>query len=203
MSRKISTFCQKNWSRAARTAFYVFRGTVWKIWFPAKRLKFLLPFSDTEQKIFDFLSVFFNGVANSVFYVSIGTFRWKEFSRKIFNFSILLRTLTGKNSLIRQAFFSRFEETPFYVSIDLFWGEFFEKKFSLSFLDNEHYFFFCKNCILHVPRNILTKVFFKGNVYIFYQFRFLSKLFQFLVKILRAGLWKLKSTCRQETFEEK
>ena len=168
--------------------------------FLKKVLNFFFLFRTLSEN-FWFLSFFFNGVANSVFYVSLGTFRWKEFSRKIFKFSILLRTLTGKNSLIRQGFFSRFEETPFYVSIDSFWGEFFEREFSLSFLDNEHNFFCCKNCILHVPRNILTKVFFKGYVYIFYQFRFLSKLFQFLVKILRAGLSKLKSTCQQETFE--
>ena len=165
-------------------------------------LKLFFFFSDTERKFFGFLSFFSNGVDNSVFYVSIGKLRWKIFSKKDFIFSFLLRTLTGETSLIRQAFFSRFEETLFYVSIDLFWGEFFEKKISLSFLDNEHNFFCCKNCILRVPRNILTKVFFEENVYIFYQFLFLSKLFQRFVRILRTKLWKLKSTCRQETFEE-
>ena len=180
MSRKISTFCKENWSRAVRTAFYVFTGSVWKIWFPAKSLKFLLSFSDTEQNIFDFLSIFFNGVANSVFYVSQGLFRWKEFSRKIFKFSIFLRTLTGKNSLIRQAFFSRFEEIPFYVSIDIFWGELCEKNFSMSFLDNEHNFLCCKNCVLRVPRNILTKFFFWSKCVFLYLFLTLSKPFSTL-----------------------
>ena len=107
------------------------------------------------------MSIFFNGVVNSVFCVSIGTLRWKTFSKNLFKFSIFLRTSTGKNSLIRQAFFSQFEEIPFYVSIDIFWGELFEKNFSLSFLDNEHNFLCCKNCVLRVPRNILTKFFLK------------------------------------------
>ena len=123
----------KKWSRAARTAFYVFTGTVWKIYLPVKGLKFLLSFSDTEQKNFAFLWICFNGVVNSAFYVSIGTFRWKEFSRKTFKFSFLLRILTGKNSLFRQAFFGRAEETAFYVSIDTFWGEFFKKKYFCRF----------------------------------------------------------------------
>ena len=134
MTEKFSTFCQKNWSRAARTAFYVFTGTFWKIFFRESSPKILFLFSDTERKFFGFLSFFSNGVDNSVFYVSIGTLRWKIFSKKDFIFSFLLRTLTGETSLIRQAFFSRFEETLFYVSIDLFWGEFFEKKnFSVIF----------------------------------------------------------------------
>ena len=127
----------------------------------------------------------------------------KNFSKILFKFSILLRTLTGRKSLIRQALFGRVEETAFYVSIDIIWEEFFEKKISLSFLDNEHNFLCCKNCILRVPRNILTKVLFEENVYFFHQFRFFSKIFQLFVRILRTGLSKLKSTCRQERFEEK
>ena len=77
-----------------------------------------------------------------------------------------------------------------------------KKNFSLSILDYEHNFFCCKNCILRVPRNILAKVFFEENVYFFYQFCFLSEHFQLFVRILRTGLSKLKSTCRQEISEE-
>ena len=93
------------------------------------------------------------------------------------HFSILLQTLTGETSLIRQAFFSRFEETPFYVSIDTFWGVFFEKKISLSFLDNEHNSFCCKNCILRVPRNIITKAFFWGKCIHFSSVSFFEQTF--------------------------
>ena len=171
LSEKFSPFCQKSWSRAARTAFYVFTGTFWKIYFPEKSLKFLFTFSDTERKCFGFLSFFFNEIVNSVFYVSMETLQWKIFSKNVFRFSFLLRTLTGTK----------------------FWGEFFEKNFSLSFFIKEHNFFCCKNCILRVPRYILTKDFFEENVY-FFQFRFLSKHFQLFVRILRTGLSKLKST---------
>ena len=181
LSENFSPFCQKNWSRAARTAFYVFTGTFWKIYFPEKSLKILFCFSDTERKCFGFLSFFFNEVVNSVFYVSTGTVRWKIFSKKVFRFSFFLRTLTGKNSLIRQAFFSRVVETAFYVSIDTFWGEFFHKNFSLSSFINEHNFFCCKNCILRVPRYILTKDFFEENVCFFFNsFVFWANILSFL-----------------------
>ena len=86
LSEKFSTFCQKNWSRAARTAFYVFTGTFWKIFFRESSPKILFLFSDTERKNFGFLSFVSNGVDNSVFYVSIGTLRWKIFSKKILFF---------------------------------------------------------------------------------------------------------------------
>ena len=148
------------------------------------------------------MSIFFNGVVNRVFCVSLGTLRWQIFSKKLFKFSIHLRTLTGKNSLIRQAFFSRFEEIPFYVSIDIFWGKLFGKKlFSLSFLDNEHNFFCCQNCVLRVPRNILTKFFFEENVYFFIFPWHWANHFRLFVGKIEAGMPELHSTCLQEQFE--
>ena len=41
----------------------------------------------------------------------------------------------------------------------------FSKKKFLSILDNKHNFFCCKSCFLHVPRNILTKVFWEKCIY--------------------------------------
>ena len=102
LSETFLPFCQKNWSRAARTAFYVFTGTVWKIFFPEKSPKFRFPFLDTERKYFGFSSFFFNGVVNSVFYVSIGTLRWKLFFKKsiqVFNsFADFDRNFSSKNT---------------------------------------------------------------------------------------------------------
>ena len=77
LSEKFSPFCQKSWSRAARTAFYVFTGTVWKIYLPEKSLKLLLSFSDTERKTFGFCHFFSMGLS-----IVYSTCPWEHFNEK-------------------------------------------------------------------------------------------------------------------------
>ena len=80
-------FLTKKSSRAAETAFYMFRGTVWKKnFFLKKSLKFLSSlFSETKRPKVWFFSIFPTGVVGSVFYVSIGSFASKNIFLNFFH----------------------------------------------------------------------------------------------------------------------
>ena len=80
-----------------------------------------------------------------------------------------------KVSAFRQDLLCRSEKTAFHVSLEVFREEFVGKKNILSFLDNEQKLSACKNSILHVPRIISVKFFWK-NVY-FSKFSFFERIF--------------------------
>ena len=138
-------------------------------------------FGHWPEKFWLFIDFFPDQVVKSVFYVWIGTLRGKIFSKSYLSFQFYFGIWPDKNSGFRQIFFGRLEKVAFFVSIDLFWGDSFQKKnTSLSFLDNEQNIFGCKNGILRVPRNILTRVFYEEKVYFVISFVFWANFFSFL-----------------------
>ena len=103
-------------------------------------------------KIFWLFVIFFNGVVDNVFYVSIGTLRWKKFLK-------IIQVLNSFVDFDRKKFahpasFFRPGWRNCILCLYRYISRRIKKKFSLSFLDNEHNLFCCKNCILHVPITI-------------------------------------------------
>ena len=116
LSEKFSIFCGKNCSSAAKTACYVFTGTVWMKFFFEKKssVSFILIGQGASEKKLAFYQLFYNGVSKSVFHVSMGTFRRKIFSINLNRFSIFFQTMTGKKiRLSVKLFFGRVEKLHF------------------------------------------------------------------------------------------
>ena len=106
MGEKFSFFCQKNCRSAAKTAFYVFTGTVWMKFSLEKKCSVsFIYYSDSERKKMAFYQLFYEGFSKSVFYISMGTIRRKIFSIILFRLSILFRTITGKKFGVPSSFF--------------------------------------------------------------------------------------------------
>ena len=83
-------FCRKNCRSAAKTAFYVFTGTIWMKFSLEKKCSVsFIYYSDSERKKLAFYQLFYDGFSKSVFYISMGTFRQKMFAVIIFRLSIL------------------------------------------------------------------------------------------------------------------
>ena len=135
MVEKFSFFCQKICSSAAKTAFYVFTGTVWiKLSLEKKFSVSFITYSDSERKKMDFYQLFYDGFSKSAFYISMGTFRRKIFSIILFRLSILFRNMTGRKFGFPSSFFRQGWKTAFCVSIDRIWGKRFGRKlFSVTF----------------------------------------------------------------------
>ena len=70
----------------------------------------------------------------------------------------------------------------------------FQKKVFLSILDNEQNFFCYKSYFLHVPRNILTKVFWGNCIYFLSIFFFWANFFSILSEYFEQGCrnWNLR-----------
>ena len=112
LSEKFSFFCGKNCSSAAKTAFYVFTGTVWmKFFFEKKSSVSFILIGQGAKKNWLFINFFTMGLAKVY-----STCPWEHFDGKVFSinlnrFSIFFQTMTGKkNRLSLKLFFGRVEK---------------------------------------------------------------------------------------------
>ena len=159
MSKKFTPFCQKS-RRATKTAFCVFRGTVWteKI---LEKMSWVSFFPRTlSKKILAFHQISFDGIVKNVFYVSMWALRWKIFVKIYLRFQFIFGTWTEQTSVFRQVFWGSVEKTAFYVSIDVFWGERFKKEVFYVILDNSKNFPVLRT-VFYMPRANFNVVFLK------------------------------------------
>ena len=182
IERKVFFLLSINCSSAARTAFYVFTGTVWMNFFLEKNVfLFFCIIRTLSEKKLAFYQLFYDGVSKSVFYMSMEKFRRKIFLIILFRFPILFRAMTGKKFGFPSSFFRQgWKNYILCLNRYNLRKAFRKKNFSLSLLGNEQKISRCKDSILRVPMNIL-KNFFGKNVFLM-NFAYCANFVSFLSK---------------------
>ena len=178
MVEKFSFFCQKICSSAAKTAFYVFTGTVWMKFFLEKKssVSFIL-FGHWAKKFWLFINFFSKELSEVFSTYPREHFDGKKFY-KLFQVSTSFSDYDWKKIDFPSNFFGQGWKNWFICLNRYDLRKLFrQKNFSLSLLGNEQKLSGDENSILRVRMNNLRN-FFEKNV-LFYDFRLLCKLFQF------------------------
>ena len=194
-SKNFSEFWQENFGRVVKTAFYMYIGTFWRKCFSFPKIqKFFLWFSDSERQTCGFLEGDFASVVKIAFSIAKESIlmKKKQFLSEImyihisWNLGVFFVFLP---TMLRQACQNFIAHVQMNNFTNRFLGNFinfwsfpeFQQKF-LRVLTRK-FRQAGQNCILHVHRNILTKVFFVSKN---------SEVFFVVFGFWAANLWILR-----------